>query len=139
MPEYYSLNTPEQRANFNELVLERVNAGRRVVVKFESPENHRTPTQNNSLHRWCALVANFLNEAGLDMRRTIREDIEIPWSKHSVKEYLWKPLQEAIAGKRSTAEASTTDYAEVEKTMRRHFGQKFGIDLPDWPHQEPDQ
>ena len=52
MPEYYTLQTTEQRKHFNELVMQRVLEGRPVVVKFEKPESHRTPTQNAALHLW---------------------------------------------------------------------------------------
>ena len=133
MAEYHTLDTPEKRKHFNELVMQRVLQGQDVTVKFEKPVSHRTLTQNSAMHLWFEMVASYLNDAGLDMRKTIKEEVDIAWSKHTVKEYLWKPLQEVVTGKESTTEANKTEYGDIEAVMRRHFLQKFGIDLPDWP------
>ena len=54
--------------------------------------NQPNNPQNNALHLWLEMVAKCLNDAGLDMRHTIREDVDMPWTQ-SLKEYLWRPLQ----------------------------------------------
>jgi len=41
----------------------------------------RTTKQNSALHKFFELVAETLNSAGLDMRKALRADIDIPWSK----------------------------------------------------------
>ena len=55
-------------------------------------EKQRTTTQNKALHVYCGLVADALNDAGFDMRRFIKPEIDIPWSMVSVKEHLWKVI-----------------------------------------------
>lgn len=52
----------------------------------------RTYLQNRSLHLFFTELANALNEAGLDMRKTLNPDVEIPWNSQSVKEHLWRPI-----------------------------------------------
>ena len=50
----------------------------------------RTEKQNNSLHAYCQGLADELNSAGLDMRVVLKPEYEIPWTKESVKEHLWR-------------------------------------------------
>lgn len=109
-------------------------SGKRVVV--EIVEASRSPQQNNALHLWLEMVAHTLNAAGLDMRRAIRKEVDIPWTKESVKRYLWKPLQEVMTGHESSTRPSKTQYPDISETLTRHFAEKFGVQLPAWPVRE---
>ena len=90
----------------------------------------RTNQQNKALHVLFALLANTLNENGLDMRKTLKPGIEIPWSGPSVKEYLWRPIQTAQLNKQSTTELTTVEIDQVFDTINRHIGEKFGLHIP---------
>ena len=90
----------------------------------------RTIKQNSALHKFFELVAETLNSAGLDMRKTLRHDIDIPWTKDNVKNFLWKPFQEALLGKKSTKELTTAEVDKVYEVFNRHFGEKFGMHQP---------
>ena len=87
-------------------------------------ENKRTIRQNAALHLYFQLVADALNSAGLDMRKTLSAEIEIPWSKESVKEYLWRPVQETQLGKQSTKELTTKDIDIIYDTINRFLAEK---------------
>ena len=39
------------------------------------------------------MIANALNDAGLDMKKVLKPEIDIPWNTATVKEYLWRPVQ----------------------------------------------
>lgn len=106
-------------------------------VEFNWSEGRqRTLTQNRALHLWCRLLAETLNDAGFDMKRVIKPEVDIPWTGPSVKEYLWRPVQEALLQKRSTTDADRTEYTEVYETLSRHLGEKLGIQAPEWPRRE---
>lgn len=94
------------------------------------PKEQRTLAQNNSLHLFCQNLADELNAAGLDMRKTLKPDIEIPWRKTTVKEFLWKPVQEAYLKKKSTTELTKFEVSEIWEILNRHLGEKFGIHVP---------
>ena len=96
-----------------------------------SKEFQRTAQQNKALHKYFELVAGALNEAGLDIRAVLKPEIEIPWSKDTVKDLLWRPIQTIQLGKRSTTELSTQDIDKVFETMNRHLA-KLGI-YEAWP------
>ena len=101
-----------------------------------SVAKQRTIRQNNSLHLWLGQVAHMLNECGLDMKKTLKEDYEIPWTMETAKEHLWRPLQKAIIGKEATSEAMSADYNKVYKVLSKHMSEKHGITLPEWPHND---
>jgi hypothetical protein len=90
----------------------------------------RTHRQNKALHLYFELLANSLNEAGADMRKVIRQEVDIPWSKDTVKEYLWRPLMEAQLLKKSTKEMDTTDIDVVYDTLNRVIGERTGVHVP---------
>jgi len=92
----------------------------------------RTIKQNASLHVYCELLAEALNDAGYDMKKTLKPEVDIPWRKESVKEHLWKPIQKALTGKESTTDISTVEPSEIYDVLNRHIGEKFGVHV-DWP------
>ena len=95
----------------------------------------RTTQQNKSLHKFCELLADALNDAGLDMRKTLKPEVEIPWNKDMVKEHIWRPIQEAVTGKHSTTEMNTLDPSQIYEIINRHMAEKHGISVP-WPSEE---
>lgn len=90
----------------------------------------RTAQQNRALHVLYQLMADNLNDNGLDMRKTLKPGVEIPWSARSVKEYLWRPVQEAQLNKKSTTELTTVEIDKVFDTLNKHLGEKFGLHTP---------
>lgn len=103
-----------------------------IEVDYKS-ESRRTNQQNRSLHLLMQQLAETLNNAGLDMKKTLKHDAEIPWSPDRVKEFIWRPLQIAILGIESTTEANTTDYTKVYDVLAHHMATKHGITIPAWP------
>lgn len=104
----------------------------------EQSRKQRTGQQNKALYKFCELLAEALNDAGWETKRTLlsRPEIEIPWSKNTVKELLWKPVQKAITGKDSTTEMNTVDPSEIYLVVDRHISELTGVSVP-WPTNEP--
>lgn len=107
-----------------------------VEVEVRRKAKQRTLTQNRALHLFCQWLADTLNEAGYDMRRTLREDVDVPWTQASVKEYLWRPIQEAMTQKESTTEITTLEPTAIHSVLSRHLAQKLGVQCPEWPKRE---
>lgn len=106
-----------------------------LLVKVRTGQQ-RTLTQNNSLHMWCKMLSDLLNDSGLDMRKVMRQDVDIPWTQASVKDRIWKPVQEAVIGKESTTEADRNEYTKVFEVISVHLAKKFGVTVPEWPRKE---
>ncbi len=95
----------------------------------------RTTKQNKSLHLYFRLLAEALNEAGLDMKKVLKPTIDISWNERSVKEYIWRPIQNAQVIKKSTTELNTDEINKIWEVINRHLSEKFGIYVP-FPSEE---
>jgi len=104
----------------------------KVVV---STGKQRSITQNAALHKYFTLLADELNAGGFDMRKMLKQDIDIPWTMESVKDHLWRPLQEVIVKEKSTAKVERADYSKIYDVLSRHLSQKLGVFVP-WPSVE---
>jgi hypothetical protein len=93
----------------------------------------RTLTQNRALHLWLGMVARILNAAGLDMRKVLKPEVDIPWTTETIKEFIWRPVQEAVISKESTVDADRNEYTKVYDVLVRHLGEKLGVAAPAWP------
>ena len=86
----------------------------------------RSNAQNNALHLYCRRLAEVLNDRGLPMQKVLeKKSVDVLWSGERVKETLWKPVQEALIGTESTADANTVDYDKVHEVLSHHLGQVF--------------
>ena len=92
----------------------------------------RTNLQNAALHKYLSLLAEELNNAGLDMKKALKPEVDIPWTTDSAKEYLWRPVQKAITKQDSSTKPSTKDYVHIYEVLSRHMVDKFGINVQ-WP------
>jgi len=101
------------------------------VEKF----NLITDKQMKALHLWFGLVAEALNEAGFDMRKFIKEGVDIPWTKTMVKEHLWRPVQEIHLKKKSVKKLEKQQIDEIYEILNRVIGERTGIHIP-FPSQE---
>lgn len=93
-------------------------------------DKQRTLTQNAAMHVYFDLLAKELNTAGYDMKRTLKESVDIPWNGATVKEYLWKPIQNAQVIKQSTTELTTKEIDLIYDTLNRHLAEKTGVYVP---------
>lgn len=92
-------------------------------------EKQRTIPQNNSLHLFFRLIAEQLNDAGLDIRAVLEPTVDIAWNENLVKELLWRPIQKLQLQKHSTTELTTRDIDVIYDTLNL-FLSKHGVHVP---------
>lgn len=97
----------------------------------------RTLTQNKALHKYLELVAHELQNGGHTMQDVVSKInmCEIPPTTRTVKEIIFKPIQEAVLGKKSTTELTTAEVNQVYEVMSMFLAKEFEISLP-FPSQE---
>ena len=100
----------------------------KVYEIIEKKTDKRTIVQNSAMHKYFSLVAEALNDAGLDMKQVIKADVQ--WTMFSVKEYMWKALQKALLQKESTTLLNKDEIDVVYENMNRLTASKFGISIP---------
>ena len=89
----------------------------------------RTISQNKSIHKYFAMLAESLNNAGLDVKKTMAQDVEIPWSEVLVKELIWRKVQLAMFDIDSTAKLDTAQISQVYDVINRHISQTHGVSV----------
>lgn len=99
-------------------------------LTLEKEMKKRTQRQNRALHVYFQLLADELNDAGLDMREVLKPGVDINWTLETVKEYLWRPIQMIQLKKKSTTDLTTTEIDKVYDTLNRFLGQKLKIEVP---------
>ena len=95
----------------------------------------RTSLQNRSLHLWFQQLADALNEAGWNVQKTLRHDVEIPWNPTLIKELIYRPVMTAMTGKESTTNLDTIEPSQVYEVLNLHLGEKLGVHV-EWPSEE---
>jgi len=94
-------------------------------------KRQRTLRQNRSIHLFCEMLAEGLNDAGYDMKRVFEvKTVDVPWTKESVKACLWKPIQDAMFEVESTAKLERTQVSKVYEVLNRHITSNFGVHVP---------
>lgn len=100
------------------------------VSEIKCLEKRRSSLQNRALHLYFTLLATALNDAGYDMRKTIKQDIDIIWSGKMVKEYLWRPIQKTYLQEKSTTRLKTGDIDKVYDILNKAIGERCGVYVP---------
>lgn len=92
----------------------------------------RTLTQNRAIHKYLSMLSEDLNNAGLDMKKVIKDEVDIPWDEEggNAKEMLWRPIQMAMKLPKSTADLSTIEVNQVYQVLSRHMSVKHNICTP---------
>jgi len=97
--------------------------------------NTRTLLQNSALHKYCALVAEALNDAGFSVQRVMEniKKAEVEWTMLSVKEIIWRNFQIALLDKKSTTELETNEVSKVYRNIDYWLSTKVGIESIPFP------
>lgn len=91
----------------------------------------RSSSQNASLHLYCGMLAEALNDAGLDFRTFHKEGYDVPWTMDLVKDHVWRPIQKVMTGKESTTKPERSEYIQIFEVLNRKLSE-LGIYVP-WP------
>lgn len=95
-------------------------------------EEQRTLKQNKSLHKYCEVLSETLNEMGITQEVLVR-GLEVDNSPESVKA-VFRALGKAKYGKESTADLTTKEISSCYEEFNRHIS-KLGVYIP-WPSEE---
>ena len=92
----------------------------------------RTELQNRALHLYFEWVARELQNQGQTMQDVVKKltFTEITPTKNSVKEMIWRPIQETVVSKKSTTELSKHEVSEIYDIISMFLSKQFGISLP---------
>lgn len=89
----------------------------------------RTLTQNAALHKYFELLADSLNDAGYTIAKVLTKPLDISWSKHTVKELLWRPVQNAILDKKTTTRLKRFEVTQVYDELNNIMSTRYGLSV----------
>jgi len=90
----------------------------------------RTARQSRALHVFFRALSEALNDAALDQRKVLKPNFPIPWTTHSTKENLFKPIMKAMFDIDSTTKLERVQVSQVYDVLNRSLSEKFGISIP---------
>ena len=103
-------------------------------IQDSTHARQRTSQQNRALHLFCQILAQNLNNAGLDVRTLLKPGINIPWTMESVKLLIWHPIQKAMYGTNSTAFLRKQEQIDsIHSVIMRELGDKHGVEYLPFP------
>ena len=95
----------------------------------------RSPAQNRSLHKLMKMLSDECMDKGITLNQIVKDDYQIEATPENLK-MLWKKLQEALFGTKSTTELKISGEIDI---VYRNFNNiliertKGEICLPPWP------
>jgi len=98
-------------------------------VVFSIHPQQRSLPQNSSLHLYCEMLADELNDKGLDMRKVLKPEVDIPWSGKSIKKYIWKKIQKIMFDTDSTADLTRPQVSQVFDVINRNMINVHNVDV----------
>ena len=101
-----------------------------LTVTIERTKRKRTTSQNAAIHKYFTLLADQLNDAGLDMRKVLTKRPDIPWSGETVKIHIWREVQTAMGLGESTAALNREQVTMVYEVVARFLSERFGVFVP---------
>jgi len=105
------------------------------VEDIKNIESRRTLAQNRSLHKLMKELSDECLEKGITINDIVKDGYEVEATPENLK-MLWKKLQTALFGTKSTTELKKTGQIDI---VYRNFNQiliertKGEVSLPPWP------
>lgn len=112
------------------------NEGKRIQIKRTTYV--RTEAQNSSLHLYLDMVARELNAAGISLRLVMEkmQDFQTDCTKDNLKEVMWRPVQKALTGKKSTTQLDKhSEIDQIYDHLNKFLSETFFIHVP-FPHED---
>lgn len=105
-------------------------------VDLKESKNSRTSLQNAALHKFFTIIAEQLNELGLEFNFTGVKgyDLSTRYTANIVKEFFWKPIQITLFDYESTTKLNTQQMNEIIDIIIKFFADK-GV-LIEFPNKE---
>ena len=131
MTEYHTVNSSHSLEAFIEDARARFERDKYTQYAIHPREKVRTIQQNKSIYLFCAMIAEALNDAGMELHITSKalgSEIEVPWSKDSIKQHIWDKVQLVQTEKKHSSELSTKEVSQVAMVIERHLA-TMGINV----------
>ena len=118
LPHYAPLDADDVKA---------CNGQNTIVADVKGERAKRTTLQNRAMQKYWRIICKLLNDSGWTKKKYYEvKEVDIDWTPDSVGDDIWRGIQEAMYGHRSTSKLEPYQVTEVHKTMDRHLSNTCG-------------
>ena len=96
----------------------------------EAGKKKRSLQQNNAMWLYWKNLADAFNDAGLDMKKVLNDEVDIPWNEDLIKEHIWGKIQELLVGHTKTSKLESKQVSEIYDIVNRRVAQNHGVNVP---------
>jgi hypothetical protein len=93
-------------------------------------DEFRTDQQRKAIEVFCRLVSQKFNDCGLSMQMILSKRRNLQWTQKSVKDHIWRTVQEALTGKTSTTKLEPKEVSEVYDAINLNILSEEGLSIP---------
>lgn len=90
----------------------------------EPPKGTWTDDQREAFHVGCQELADYFTAHGLDMKAVLKHDVDIPWTKDTVKEFIFRPIMLAMFGYKSHTQLKKGEVSKLWDVAMKHLGER---------------
>lgn len=96
------------------------------VIELKVVRKNRSTLQNSALHLYFVIIADQLNELGLEFhyQGLNTSGLTSRYTSNIVKEFFWKPIQFALFKIKSTTKLDSKQINEIIDVITKFFGEK---------------
>lgn len=108
----------------------------KVLAYLKSAQKMLIPALNQCTGSWVNILSGVngtLNKVIALMSQG--PEVEIPWTKHSVMDGIWRTVQVAMIGNESTTKLEVEQVSEIYETVNRAIATTTGVSIP-FPNQQ---
>ena len=74
----------------------------------------RSDQQRKAIEVYCRGLGEALNDGGIEMKAFFAvKSVDIPWNQERVKDLIWRQVQMAMVGKKSTTQLEKTEVSDI--------------------------
>ena len=96
------------------------------LIEVKPYKGERSSQQNRALHLFFRMVADQLNELGLEFHYSGLKGLELTtrYTEDIVKNFVWRPIQIAMFDKESTRKINHEEINEILDVITKFFGDR---------------
>lgn len=117
-----------------------VEQGNERIYQIEHPT--LTIRQNRAIHAFLGHLARLYNDHDITVAavsEVLQSRVSVEWTGDMAKEAIWRPLQKAITGKRSSTKIDTAQVSTIVGAVQRMSADHLGVSVPFGIHQLVDE
>jgi len=133
LKDFWSRSQGKDRVFFHTRFGEYVKTLTPSTEETEEPKGTWTSSQRNAAWKYIDLKVTQLNDAGLEMRKVLKPEVSLPWTKESFHDHVWIPIQKALYGTESMRDLKKLQVSRIHEVIEREMAQNHGLDQIAFP------